>query len=479
MPKGFVGLALVGMLVTPPTVHAQDAVANRVQGAMDTRMVQPDCKLDNGDFRVSSGRTYLKTGIEGSGDPSNRTKALKNGVRVVTEAVSTTQAKSSAAWYWLGRLYLQQGDLLGADSAFAKAQVLAPGCKEDIRKYRYRAWATLVNAGSAFRQSNQADSALEMYRGANLISQEGPLSYANMAEMFSTAKQTDSAVYYFGKAAATTPTDPQQIKLRDQASFNYAVLLLTAGKAREAVDAFRNYLVAVPDDASGRKGLAQAFRAAGMTDSAQAVERQLVAGDTEGVSAGAAEGLSDDDLMDIGVRQFNEKSYKEAAVTFHQVVARNAWNRNALFNLANAYLAQRDGSNLIATADKLIALEPLAEYDHSLRIEGYKLTKDQKALLAASGAKEALLVNLEIEAFRATGDGATLTGKLTGREARDLNNKVIPAKPQTVTVEFLSLDGTAVATQDVQIGPLKVGENAAFQAAAKGAGIKAWRYRVW
>jgi hypothetical protein len=35
-----------------------------------------------------------------------------------------------------------------------------------------------------------------------------------------------------------------------------------------------------------------------------------------------------------------------------------------------------------------------------------------------------------------------------------------------------------VATQDVQIGPLKVGENAAFQAAAKGVGIKAWRYRV-
>ena len=478
MKKGFVGLALAGTLVIPLTLSAQDAVATRVQGAMDTRLVQPECKLDGGDFRVSSGRVYLKTGIEGTGDPSNRVAALRNGVRVVTEAVASTQAKGSAAWYWLARLYLQQGDLLGADSAFARVQALAPGCKDDIRKYRYRAWATLVNVGSAFRQSNQADSALVMYRAANLISQDAPLSYASMAEVFNGAKQTDSAIIYFGKAAATEPTDPQQIKLRDQAGFNYAVLLLNAGRSRESVDAFRKYLAAVPDDASGRKGLAQAFRATGMTDSAQAVERQLVAGTTEGVSAGAAEGLSDDDLMEIGVRQFNEKSYGEAVTSFGQVVARNAWNRNALFNLANAYLAQRNGANLISTAEKLIAIEPLAEYDHSLRIEGYKLKKDQTALLAASGAKEALLVNLEIEAFRATGDGATLDGKLTGREARDVNSKLIPAKSQTVTVEFLSSDGTIVATEDVQVGPLKVGENAAFKAVGKGPGIKAWRYRV-
>jgi tetratricopeptide (TPR) repeat protein len=478
MTKGFVGLGLAAMVAITSVARGQDGISGRVQGAMDTRLVQPDCKLDGGDFRVSSGRTYLKTGIEGTGDPSNRISALRNGVRVVTEAVSGSQAKSSAAWYWLGRLYLQQGDLRGADSAFTRAQALAPGCKEDIKKYRYRAWATLVNAGSVFRQSNQTDSALEMYRAANLISRDAPLSYANMAELFNAAKQTDSALAYFGKAAATAPTDPQQVKLRDQAGFNYAVLLLNSGKAGEAVEAFRKYLTTVPDDASGKKGLAQAFRAAGMTDSAQAVERDLVSGDTEGVSAGAAEALSDDDLMEIGVRQFNEKNYAEAAVTFGHVVARNPWNRNALFNLANAYLAQKDGAKLVATADKLLAIEPLAEFDHALRIEGYKLTKNQNALIAASGAKEALLVNLEIESFRATSDGATLSGKLTGREARDENNKLIAAKPQTVLVEFLSLDGSVMASQEVRVGPLKPGESVPFQATGKGASIKGWRYRL-
>lgn len=477
MKRGFAGLVLAGVLAAP--LAAQDGVATRVQGSMDTRLVPPDCKLDGGDFRVSSGKTYLKTGIEGSGDPSNRIKALNSGVRVVTEAVTTSQSKSSAAWYWLARLYLQQGNLAGADSAFSKVLAIAPGCKEDIKKYRYRAWAALVNAGSAFRQSRQPDSALAMYRAANQISQEGPLSFANMAEIFSAAKQTDSAMAYFGKAAATEPTDPQQVKLRNQTIFNHAVLLLNSGRARDAVEMFNRYLTLEPGDASGKKGLAQALRGAGMPDSAQSVERQLVAGaGADGASAENPEGLSESDLMDIAVRQFNDKSYKEAAATFGRIVAINPWNRDALYNMANAYLAVDDGVNLSAAAERLIAIEPLAEYDHSLRAQGYKLAKNQNALIEAIVAREALLVNLVIESARVNNEGATLSGKLTGRDARDEDNKVLPPKPQNVTVEFLTLSGSVVATQDVQIGPLKPGEVTTFQAAGKGTGIKAWRYSV-
>jgi len=480
MTKALVSLLIIALVASPDIIAAQDAVAMRVQGSLDTRMVQPECKIEGGDFRVSSGKTYLKTGIEGTGDPSNRVNALRNGARVITEAITVgKQSKSSAAWYWLGRTYLQQGDLVGADSAFTRTVALAPGCKDDIRKYRYRAWAALVNAGSSFRQANQTDSAMVMYRSANLIFSEGPLSYVNMADIFNASNQTDSALHYFGRAAATEPTDPQQIKLRDQAAFNHGVLLLNSGRSTEAIGVFRRYLTLQPDDMSARKGLAQAFRAAGMPDSAQAIERDLVAGAGAGAATpDAGEALSEGDLMDIGVRQFNDKNYREAAATFDRIVALNAWNRDALYNLANAYLAQQDGAKLAAAAEQLIGIEPLAEYDHSLRLEGYKLAGNQNARLEASIAREALPVNLEIERMVVTADGATLSGKLTGREARDEKSKLIPARPLTITVEFLTTSGNVAASQDVQVAALKGGETAAFRATAKAPGIKAWRYRV-
>ncbi len=90
-------------------------------GALDQKLVDPACQLKGGDFKVSSGKTYLKSALESS-IPDARNRMLRDGVRVITESISGGQSGSSAAWYWLGRNYLQQGDLVGADSAFTKVE---------------------------------------------------------------------------------------------------------------------------------------------------------------------------------------------------------------------------------------------------------------------------------------------------------------------------------------------------------------------
>lgn len=479
MRKVLVGVVLAGIAVTPASVSAQDAIANRVQGALDTRMVQPECKLDGGDFRVSSGKTYLKTGIEGSGDPSNRSNALKSGVRVVTEAITGGQGKSSAAWYWLGRLYLQQGDLVGADSAFAKAVVLAPGCQEEIKKYRYRAWAALVNAGGTFRQSKQDDSAMVFYRAANGIFQDSPLAYVNMADMFSAAGQNDSALAYFGRAAQTQPTDDAMIKLRDQAVFNSGVLLVNGGKPREAITALHRYLTLQPADVTAKKALAQAFRAAGMADSAQVVERELVAGAGEGLGAtGAADVLSDTDLYDLATRQYNDKNYGEAATAYARLLQRNPNHRDALYAQANCYVALKQGPELIRAAQQLVALDPLGEFNYQLLAQGFKFEKKQDKLAEAIVAQFALPVDLQYGDFAATADNVTFSAKAVGREARDVNNKIIPARAVTITLEFLAADGSVVGAQEASIPVLKPGESAPVRVQAKASGARAWRYRV-
>ncbi len=53
--------------------------------------------------------------------------------------------------------------------------------------------------------------------------------------------------------------------------------LSNTGKAAEAIPMFEKYLQRVPNDLSAKKALANAYRAAGQVDKAQALEKELVA----------------------------------------------------------------------------------------------------------------------------------------------------------------------------------------------------------
>ncbi|MDH4132899.1 MAG: hypothetical protein OEV95_13960, partial [Gemmatimonadota bacterium] len=175
---------------------------------------------------------------------------------------------------------------------------------------------------------------------------------------------------------------------------------------------------------------------------------------------------------------FNDKSYADAAITFHKVTDINPWNRDAWFNLANAYLALQDGPKLGDAATHLLGIEPLSEYAHSLAAQGFRTAGNTDALFKVIVAREALLANVEIDRLAATSTGAKLLGKATGREARDENNKLLPQKPQAVTVEFLGQGGSVVATSEFTVPALKPGESTELSAEATGAGIQAWRYRL-
>ena len=473
--RSTVASGLLLLLVTASIAAQQNGVATRVSNSLDSKLVDPTCELKGGDFRVKSGKTYLKTGIEAS-EQANRTRSLRDGVRVLTESINGGQSSSPVAWYWLGRTYLQQGDLVGADTALARAEKLAPTCKTDIDSYRYRAWASLVNAGGTMLQNKQEDSAVVMYSAANIIYRGAPLAYVNLAQIYNSRAKADSAIYYFGLAAATEPSDTSQIKVRNQSMFNQGVLLYQANRNEEAIPVFEKYLVIVPTDATAKKALASAYRRAGQTEKAQALEKELIAA---GPVAGAeGEGVSDSDLYDLGAQQFNDKNYKDAALTFGKVIEHNPYYRDALFNQANAYLALEDGANLAATAERLIQIEPLNEFDHSMRAQGYKFTKNTDKLVEAITVREGLPLNVEIDRLKVAGATASIVGKAKGREAKGADNKVIPARPITIVVEFLDQTGQVLATQETTIPALQPNAEQAILVEAKADGIKAWRYKV-
>lgn len=474
------------LLCLGPTLagaQQQPDVNDRVASAMPSQYKAADCKIKPNHFKVSSAAGYLKSAIE-TDVPENKTRILGQGEKVVLEAMQQNgQEKNPAAWYYLGRIYLQQGRLAPADSALTRAEQLAPDCAKDIAIYRQAAWYSLLKAGGKFEEEKNADSALVLYRQAGSIYRGSPIPFYQTAAILNEKGQADSAAFYFGQAAAVAAnsTDTTEIKVRDRSAFNQGALLLNAKKYDQAAVVLDQYLKWVPTDVEAKRGLATAYRNTGKVEQAQALEKEIVA--SGGTVAGAAGGTGGgggagtQDLMSAGVNAYNDKKYADAAAAFEKVVTAEPYNRDALSNLSNTYLALKNGPKLAATAGKLAAIEPLNENALKLQGEGYK--QSAKVDQAVKMAEQVLALPVDVKAseFSATGTGATLTLAATGRSAQTATGKPIAPAPVPITVEFLSGTGALVASQEATLPQLAAGASQEVKVTGQGSGISAWRYK--
>ena len=470
---------LLPLAATAAEAQQQKVLSQRVAKSMPSAYRAPDCGLKSGHFKVSSGASYLKTGIEAD-VPDNKARALDSGEKVLLEAMQQNgQTNNAAAWYYLGRIYLQRGDLYGADSALTRAEKLAPNCAKEIDGYRQNAWVALIKGGNGFEEQKNLDSALALYNQAGVIFRKSPIPYYQAASVYNEKGKTDSAAVSYGKAvtAGANATDTTEKKIRDRSAFNQGAILLNAQKHQEAAAVFEQYLKWQPNDIEAKRGLAAAYRGMGQADKAQALEQQIVAaGGTAGAAGGGA-GAGSTDLMNVGVNLYNDKKYAEAAEAFAKVAAAEPNNRDALFNLANTYLAMKDGPKLVATAQQLSALEPLSENSLKLVGEGYKQSGKVDDAVKTAEQVLALPVDVKVTDFSAAAGGATWTATATGRQAQTAAGKPIPPAAIAITVEFLDAKGTPVGSQDVPVPALDAGKTQELKAAAQGAGIAAWRYK--
>ncbi|HRP08141.1 MAG TPA: tetratricopeptide repeat protein, partial [Gemmatimonadales bacterium] len=290
------------------------------------------CELRAGHFLVSSGITYLAVAsggsrsIDGTTDPEKIETALANGVRVVTQAIRENgQDDNGAAWYYLGRLYLQGGDVQGADSAFTKAQGLAPACGEDIKSWRQKAWIPLATPAAEYANQGKTDSAVILFKQAARMVPNMPQAPYNLGVLYANAGETDSALTYFKLARDLAAADAQYNQDRNSATFNLAAMYQRAGRHAEAVTELKQYLEWSPNDSDARRALASSLRASGQNEEAAAVEEQIIA------AASASGTLTSSDLMAMGVNQFNDKHYDQAAESFEKLRATEPNNRDALY----------------------------------------------------------------------------------------------------------------------------------------------------
>lgn len=197
---------------------------------------QPPCELSAGHFKVNGGILYLKTAAE---KPERRDQQLEQARKVLTEAiVQNAQDKNAAAWYYLGRYYVETADAAGADSALARALALASQCKQDIDGYRRRLWANTLNGGLAAWQGGKEDSAALLFRLAAHLQPGNPKAFVALAGLYAGKDNYDSALAYYRRTAQTAGNDTTFAKDKKDALGNAARLLV--GRAQSDPEA-QNY----------------------------------------------------------------------------------------------------------------------------------------------------------------------------------------------------------------------------------------------
>ncbi|HET6778925.1 MAG TPA: tetratricopeptide repeat protein [Gemmatimonadales bacterium] len=448
-------------------------VNDRVVKGMPSKFAAPTCGIKAGHFKVQSGATYLKTGIE-TEVPENQTRALNNGKKVLLEALEQNQQeKNPALWYYLGRIYLQQGDIVGADTALTRAETLLPACKKDISDVRYVAWVPLVNAGIAFNKEEKNDSALALYRQASTIYRDKPLAFLNAGVIFANANQVDSAIYYFQKASQVAE-QTNAVEDRNAATRNWGALLQRSGRHKEAIPVLEKYVGWAPKDVEVKRALASSYRATGQNDKAKVIEDEVgVAAGAPGPSAAAGASA---DAMSAAVTLYNDKKYAEAAAAFEKVLATEPNNRDALYGLANAYVGLKS-PKLADAAARLVAIEPVNDEAVRLLANGQRMAKKETLANKTAIKLLAMPTSVKVSQFAPTADGASITATATGREGETAQGKPLVAKPLALIFEFLDAQGAVVANQEVQVPALKAGETHPIEVKVQGPGIAAWRYK--
>lgn len=471
MKTRIVSTAVLFLSLSGVPLVAQTVVNDRVVKGMPAKYTPPTCGLKAGHFKVQSGATYLRTGIE-TGVAENRVRALANGQKVLLEAVEQNkQEKNPALWFYLGRIYLQQGDIVGADTALARAEALSPGCKKDISDVRYLGWVPLVNAGITFTKEEKNDSALALYRLANSIYRDKPLAFLNAGVIFANANKADSAIFYFQKASEVAE-QTNAVEDRNLATRNWGALLQRAGRHQDAVPVLEKYVAWVPGDVDVKRALASSYRSTGQTDKALAIEKEVGPGPQAASPSGSAAGAE----MTTAIALYNEKKYAEAAAAFEKVLTTEPNNRDALYGLSNAYIGLKS-PKLADAAARLTAIEPMNDDAVRMLANGQRLAKKETLANKTAVRLIGMPSTVKVSQFAPTPAGATVTGTATGREAESAQGKPVAPKPYTLIFEFLDAKGAVVANQEVQVPALKPGESQPVEAKAEGSGIAAWRYK--
>lgn len=475
-------LLVVALLIAPVAVQAQ-----KPGNTLQTR----------------SATLYLDQ-AEKAQNPADKQKFLKQALDMALEGV-TKNAGNPKSWLVLGRVYVVQGDALGADSAFDKAETMWPEYASETEPARFRAFATTFNEGVAAIQANNHQEAIAKLEAANTVYGKRPAASLNLGSLYVSMNQLDKAGVAFEHALeilrgperkTLNEADAKQwAQWEEAASFNYAQILASTGKYDEAVAAYQAYLTGNPGNLTAKSSLAEVYVRMGRQEEASKVYQELLAGD-----------LSDEDFFQVGVGLFRGNQYAQAAEAFRKAIAKNPSSRDTHYNLAQAIYSQvqdledaRAKANAAETKTIDAKLQPLYEelqliaekartFDPhnrtvmALLARGYRgmADVDVKAATAWKNRTLEVMKTHQDLPFEVTDVAMVVSeageAKITGKV---VNLKAAEGQPIKLTFSFLGKDGKVLGTQDVTVTAPKAEEQVEFNTTLKASeALGGWKYEI-
>ncbi|MBI1967976.1 MAG: hypothetical protein HYS40_08300 [Gemmatimonadetes bacterium] len=513
---------------------------------------EPPCRLKPRNYLVQSATVYLHL----AGEPryqDQRQKNLRETRRVLVQALTTDQqGQNPAAWYYLGRYFVEVDDAAGGDSAFARAEALAPECREDIGGHRHRLWRGVLNNGFRSWQEGKEDSAIGFFRGAFALVPGNPRSLFPLGAIYLNRQEIDSAVAYLQRGAELAAGDtalarerrsalnsigqvylgraladssvqqwPRTRTFRDSVERAITVdsMILSrmqadaasrrargaslapasqrgfsrdsAGRAQAlargrttraevaervardsttahaelepAIGAYRRFVVTYPGDAGAISKLASLYSVSGREIEASAVFDSLFA---------ASPQIDATVLLEAGHRFVQGNLLAAATRALALGLAKSPYHRTGLFDFAAVSIALRDTAKSLATAQRLVALDPLNRSSLRLVAAAWELTGRQDSLRKyRSLADSGLAVEIAAIGLTADSTGFTLT-------VAALNLRPITSQPFQLTFEFLDPEGAIQESRRVDIPALATGTSHQFDIRVAAHSVLGWRYRA-
>ena len=199
---------------------------------------KPPCDIKPGFFRLNSAVVDLQHAAQ---QPQMRDHLLGQAQEVLVRTIrDDKQDKNPAAWYYLGRYYVEEGDAVGADTAFARAAVLAPQCKADIATYIAPLAQATLNQGLTQWQAGNKDSGAILLRRAYAIDATQVKALFQLGLLYIDANQLDSASAVLRRAAQASAGDTAYSEARRDALLTVARVSVRAVQSDPAVQKWQH-----------------------------------------------------------------------------------------------------------------------------------------------------------------------------------------------------------------------------------------------
>jgi tetratricopeptide (TPR) repeat protein len=434
----------------------------------------PQCDLKTGHFLVNSGVVYIKGASEES-DRVKRERMLNDAQRNLLDALRRGQETNPAVWYYLGRYYVMTNDLVGADSAFDRAERGVPDCAEDIKYYRQISWVPTMNMAVDSMRAGAHEGALVLLRQAYAIFPEDNLAPYYMARIYGNQSDLDSALFYFKEVVRVGDADTSRTENYETSMFNVGLIYSMQDMPDSSLVWYQRYRAEIdPDDPQALTGLASALERSGQK------ERAILLYDSIMMRADQLDALA---LFKTGESLFLAEQFAKSARAFELGLDKNAYFRPALYNLANAYLAicndeeiaepARDSAarSMELAARRLVAVDPLNTESLNLLAAAFQLQSLDDSTLAVLERREAMAFEVSVDMQQAVDGGYTVQGRV-------VNLKTEPSVVPEVVFEFLDADGNVIATEVLQAATLDPEATTTFSLTGTGEDLVAARYRT-